>query len=275
MVRLIIMAIIIEVIIVLFTMYIFDNLGKRINNKLKMFFIQKLQDFNYLIEEKEKELEELKHEIQIEKLKLKELKPDEEVTFSDPIEKQLRKMKLFNEGKIKLVDEEDIVYNYSSPEFREEEFFSNYKRIRKYFKVDTEEIVKEFISKNKNTKEQDEKYHALIELKLKFGKKATYELLTLSSKEQYSILDEVLTDNEKKIVDYENKYKGNSEFTVLVLLDEINELIKLNDPNVYIYVSRPTPVYNRLSKNIKTFVYKNISEGVIINYKGKMYDYSI
>ena len=275
MIRLIIMAIIMEAVVVFFTMYIFDNIGKRINNKLKTFFVEKLQDYNYLIEEKEKQLEEIRKDIQSEELKLQELQETQDSTFSDSIEEKLRKMKLFKEGKIKLVDEDDIVYNYKTPDFREEKFFSNYKKIKNNFKINGVKIIKNFVKENKNTKEQDEKYQLLINLKSKFTEKTKYELLTLGAKEQYTILDEVLSEEEKKAINFEKKFKNNKKFTVLVFLDELEKIIKENDPTIFIYVSQETPEYNDISENIKTYVYKNISEGLIIHYKGKMYDYSI
>ena len=194
MIRLIIMAIIMEAVVVLFTMYIFDNIGKRINNKLKTFFVEKLQDYNYLIEEKEKQLEEIRKDILVEESKLKELQETQDSTFSDSIEEKLRKMKLFKEGKIKLVDEDDIVYNYKTPDFREDKFFSNYKKIKNNFKINGEKIIKNFVKEHKNTQEQDNKYKLLSDLKMKFTEKTKYELLTLGAKEQYSILDEVLSD---------------------------------------------------------------------------------
>ena len=264
-----------EAVVVFFTMYIFDNIGKRINNKLKTFFVEKLQDYNYLIEEKEKQLEEIRKDIQSEELKLQELQETQDSAFSDSIEEKLRKMKLFKEGKIKLVDEDDIVYNYKTPDFREEKFFSNYKKIKNNFKINGVKIIKNFVKENKNTKEQDEKYQLLINLKSKFTEKTKYELLTLGAKEQYTILDEVLSEEEKKAINFEKKFKNNKKFTVLVFLDELEKIIKENDPTIFIYVSQETPEYNDISENIKTYVYKNISEGLIIHYKGKMYDYSI
>lgn len=275
MIRLIIMAIIMEAVVVLFTMYIFDNIGKRINNKLKTFFVEKLQDYNYLIEEKEKQLEEIRKDILVEESKLKELQETQDSTFSDSIEEKLRKMKLFKEGKIKLVDEDDIVYNYKTPDFREDKFFSNYKKIKNNFKINGEKIIKNFVKEHKNTQEQDNKYKLLSDLKMKFTEKTKYELLTLGAKEQYSILDEVLSDEEKKAIDFTKKFKNNKKFTILLFLDELEKTIKENDPTIFIYVSQETPEYNSISENIKTYVYKNISEGLIIHHKGKMYDYSI
>ena len=275
MVRIVLLAIIMETLIVVFTVYIFDNIGKRINTKLKHFFVEKLQDYNYLIDEKEKQLEEIRKQIRIEQERLKELEPSTENMFSTTIEEQLRKMKLFNEGRIKLVDEDDIVFNFKTPDFREEEFFNNYKKLRNNFKVDVNSILENFAKEHFNTPSQEATYETLYKLKMKFSEKSIYELLTLNGKDQYKILDEILSEEEKKAVNFEKAFKNEKNFTVLIFLDKINEIIKENDPTIYVYVSKNNADYNKINKNIKVFEYKNISEGVIIHYKGKMYDYSI
>ena len=51
--------------------------------------------------------------------------------------------------------------------------------------------------------------------------------------------------------------------------------MKKTDPTIYVYVGQEDLNYNYLGKNVKTRFYKNMSEGVIIHFKGKMYDYSI
>jgi len=63
MVELIISAVIVLVIMFLFTFSMFKNIIRRIGDNSKKYFIDKLQDYNYIIEEKEKELEILKSEI--------------------------------------------------------------------------------------------------------------------------------------------------------------------------------------------------------------------
>ena len=275
MVRIVLLAVIMEVLIVAFTLYIFDNIGKRINTKLKQFFVDKLQDYNFLIEEKEKQLEELRKDINREKARLKELQPAEENMFSMTMEEQLQKMKLFKEGRIRLVDEDDIVFNFNTPDFREEEFFNNYKKIKKNFKVNVEQVITKFVNEHKNTTEQENVYESLVKLKMKFNDNSIYELLTLTGEDQYEILNEVLSVDEKTILDFEEKFKNDKNFSILLLLEEINNKIKENDPTIYVYLSEIKEKYSKMSKHIKLFEYKNMSEGVIIHYKGKMYDYSI
>ena len=107
-----------------------------------------------------------------------------------------------------------------------------------------------------------------------FTPETIYELLTLSEEDQYQIISEVIKPGEDKIIQLNKNFKNN-KLDVLKLLKLVEEKIKKNDPIIYVYVGNESLNYNNLGKNIKTRYYKNMSEGVIIHYKGKMYDYSI
>ena len=61
--ELIIPAVVIVLIMFIFTFFMFKNLVKRINNSTKKYFLDKLQDFDYIIAEKEKEIEILSEQI--------------------------------------------------------------------------------------------------------------------------------------------------------------------------------------------------------------------
>ena len=55
MIELILPTIIIVIIMNSFSLYIFKNIIKRINHKVKTYFMEKLQEYNYLIDEKEED----------------------------------------------------------------------------------------------------------------------------------------------------------------------------------------------------------------------------
>ncbi len=275
MIKLIIPAIIMEFLMFGFSIYIFDNLSKRINNRVKKYFIDKLQDYNYLIEEKAKELENLRNLVDNENNKIKKLQETPESTFSKTIESKLKKMKKFKEGKIKLVEEEDIIYDIPTPAYREESFFKNYKELKKNFNVDTQNVLEKFVKEHKNTKQEDEAYKILTEFRSKFNQNTIYDCLTLNSNNQYNLMKEVMSSKEKNTINFEEKFMQDKKFTILKLLNYVDELIKKYDPTIYVYVGSDSVDYNYIEKNIKTYFYKNMSEGIIINYKGKMYDYSI
>ena len=121
--ELIIPAVVIVLIMFIFTFFMFKNLIKRINNSTKKYFLDKLQDFDYIIAEKEKEIEILSEQIK----RLNEAKQSGEkgeIVEIPEIKKQ----------------EEKIVYDIPTPEFREAGFFKNYKGLNKEFDVNEEKI---------------------------------------------------------------------------------------------------------------------------------------
>ena len=283
MIELILPTIIIVIIMIGFSFFIFKNIIKRVNHKVKVYFIEKLQEYNYLIDEKEEELEKLRTVV-VEQSKLQKLKelnemPKQEDTeetytetiFSSEIEKKLKEMKKF---KKRMKEKEQISYDIPTPQLREDTFFNNYKELKKKFKVDNEKTIKEFMEKHKSTESDLKKYRTLINFRKQFTPETIYELLTLSEEDQYKIVSEVTKPEENKLIQLDKNFK-NKKLDVLKLIKIVEEKIKKNDPIIYVYVGSESLNYNNLGKNIKTRYYKNMSEGVIIHYKGKMYDYSI
>lgn len=282
MIELILPTIIIVIIMIGFSFFIFKNIIKRINHKVKIYFIEKLQEYNYLIDEKEEELAKLRTVV-VEQSRLQKIKEQTEnlnkvdqetfteTIFSSEIEKKLKEMKSF---KKRMREKEQISYDIPTPQLREDSFFNNYKELKKKFQVDNEKTIKDFIEKHKSTENDLKKYKTLVDFRKQFTPETIYELLTLSQEDQYKIVSEVIKPQVNKIIQLEKNFKNN-KLDVLKLLKILEEKIKKNDPIIYVYVGNESLNYDNLGKNIKTRYYRNMSEGVIIHYKGKMYDYSI
>lgn len=279
MVEIILPTIIIVIIMIGFSFFIFKNIIKRINHKVKVYFIEKLQEYNYLIDEKEEELAKLRTVV-VEQEKLQRIKEQNtaqektytETIFSSEIEQKLKEMKQFKKA---MREKEQIVYDIPTPQFREDTFFNNYKELKKKFKIDNEQTIKTFMEKHKEKQEDMKKYRTLVKFRKQFTPETIYELLTLSREDQYQIIEEVIKPSEDKIIQFEKNFKNKEKFDVLKLIKLVEEKIKKNDPIIYVYVADESINYDNLGENIKTRYYKNMSEGVIIHYKGKMYDYSI
>lgn len=276
MIESIIPTIIIILIMVITTFIILKTVVNRINKKVKVYFIDKLQEYNYLIEQKEAELSRLNEIIEkygknIPNSNIKEIKNDG--VFSSEIEQRLKEMQYYknfdNTNRI------DKITTPATPEFREDTFFNVYKELRKNFKTNNEKIIKKFEHDHKVNEEELEKYKALINLKQQFNPKIVYDILTLKNEEQYEIVEESISNKEKELIEFENKFNVKNKFNILDMLKFIDEKIKEYDPTIYVYVGDYNLNYDNLGENIKTEYYKNMSEGVIIHYKGKIYDYSI
>lgn len=254
MVELIISAVIVLVIMFLFTFSMFKNIIRRIGDNSKKYFIDKLQDYNYIIEEKERELEILKSEIKdINKVKLNNTKEKQEDNEQEDEEKLL-----------------DIPF----PEYREDTFFYNYKQLKRKFDIDVEKILKEFIKTHNNSK--DKKIYEILEnFKNNFNQESIYECLTLSSEEQLQLVEEIIDEEEQKIIGLDEISKKEKNFNILKLMEYIDKKMEEIDPTIYVYIGSHNYSYDYLGENIKTEFYKNMSEGIIIKYRDKIYDYSI
>lgn len=278
MINTIITSIIVVFIMFIFTFFILKNVIKRINDSAKRYFIEKLQEYNYLIDEKEEKLNNLRSQIIKQeknnvKLHLEDDSVEELNIFAPDIEKKLEEMKMFKE-RLERKKVNDLIYDIPTPEYREESFFNTYKKLRKNFKIDNEKIIREFLDSHQE-KQEDKKYQALKKFRKQFTDKAIYECLTLSNEEQFSLINEVLTKQVSKIINFEEKFTNPKQFVITDFINEIDEKIKEYNPNVYVYVGQEAQNYDDIDKRIKTKFYKNMSEGIIIYYKSKIYDYSI
>lgn len=276
MVSTVVTAILVIIIMFGFSFFVFKNVIKRINDSAKRYFLEKLQEYNYLIDEKEEKLENLINQInsQERKIKNEQIEDDELGTiFTSEIEKRLEEMKKFK-AKMKNKKTSEIIYDIPTPQYREESFFDTYKKLKKDFKVDNEKIIREFLEAH-NDENDKENYQVLKEFRKQFTDKTIYECLTLRSEEQFMIVKEVIDEKVSDLIEFNKKFNNKNQFTVTKLIYELEEKIKEYNPNIYVYVGEEDLNYNQINERIRTRSYKNMSEGIIIYYKGKIYDYSI
>ena len=64
MTKLIIAAVILIVIMLVFIFILFKNIIKKMDENAKKYFVNKMQDYDYILEEKQAKLEEIKEEIE-------------------------------------------------------------------------------------------------------------------------------------------------------------------------------------------------------------------
>ena len=108
----------------------------------------------------------------------------------------------------------------------------------------------------------------------KFDEETIYGCLTLSSQDQIAILKDALTATEKKLVNFDELTKNN-KFNVEDLIKYIDDRMEQIDPTICIYTNVLDKKYEEIDSNIITKEYCNMSEGIIIKYRNKIYDYSI
>lgn len=221
-----------------------------INSQTKLYFVDKLQEYDHLIDKKEEQLDKIDQEIK-EKGSQKE-------------EKELSNNKNSYEFDF------DIIDLLNKTKYQDKNIFELNKKIENKFDIDYVPLIKKFVSDIK----EDNQYQFCKNIKDKFNGELIYTLKSLPLEEQEKKLKEILDDKEYKIYKLykETNTKNNN---IDNFIDYLNELIDLNNPKITIYVGDKKENYNHISKYIKTVYSKEIYKGIKIKYKNKIYDYSL
>ena len=222
---------------------------KKINSQTKLYFVDKAQEYDYMIDKKLDKLSKINQE-----LKEKELNKEE---TNDSINSNNY------EFDYKIID------MLNKTKYQDKNIFEINKLIDENFDIDYIGILKEFLI-NIDT---DESYKFAMDLRNKFNSTTIYQLKILSELEQMELLKKNL--NEKELQVYKAYLKLNNKHDIDNFIDYLNELVDLNNPNITVYVGNKTENYDHLSKYIKTIYSKDIYKGIKIIYKNKIYDYSL
>ena len=229
--------IIIFLISVMTTMLI--NVTKVVNERIKSLFINKLEDYNNLIELKNKELQNITSSEEN-----KESNIEKEVYHVNPI--------------------------IDIPSYRDSSILKDLKKINEKFDFDNQNIILKFIQKN--YKYQNEKHYNLLNsLNEKLYFDIVYEVMLYQSNVQYSFLKKIASKEELK---YLENYKK-EDFNILEFKNHIENLIDQNDQTIYVRVGKKEENYDHLNNNIKTIYDESIIKGIKIVYQNKLFDYSL
>ena len=247
--------IIIMAIMFSFSFFVFKSSIKRINDKTKKYFLEKLQQYTYLIDEKEEKLADLENSIKEQSKKVTRThdgdEQEENSIFSSEIEKRLQEMKQYKTMMEKQKhSQEEVVYDIPTPQYKEENFFDTYKKLKSNFKQNNEEIIRDFISKHNETKET-KRYNILRNFRKQFTDKAIYELLTITNVEQYQIVKEVMSEDVEKILNFNEKFKNPQKFVVTKLIDELDEKIKRYNEIILSEIDRTLDIMDNFSEYTK------------------------
>ena len=229
--------------------FVLKSTVKKINSQTKLYFVDKAQEYDYMIDEKLEKLSKINQE-----LKEKELNKEEDNNSinSNNYEFDYKIIDLLNKTK-----------------YQDKNIFELNKMIDDKFDIDYVGLLKEFL---KNIKD-DGTYKFVTNLRNKFNSDIIYKLKVLTEEEQIELLNKNLNETEKEI--YKAYLKINNKHNLDSFIDYLNELVDLNNPNITVYVGNKTENYDHLSGYIKTVYSKDIYKGIKIIYKNKIYDYSL
>lgn len=251
----IVIALIVVLILLSLLVVIFTFTVKRVNVLMKKTFIDKLQEYDFLIDDKEKKINVL--DKSIDKKTKSYAKLEQEV---EELEKNLQN--------VEEVKKEHVVLQ-TDADFEDGNILSGYKKIKDGFNFDVESKIKEFLI---NVSSEKEFYDMYCNVKKYFTHSSIYTIMTYQENEQKLIINELLSESEREVL---SKLINKKNFNIVKFLNELDLLILKSDPKIVIYTSNNTDNYDYLNENINTVYDSNLTEGFKIVYKGVVYDYSI
>lgn len=227
---------------------ILKNTVKTIDDKSKSYFVDKLKEYDYLIDEKEKKLTSLDEELKKRELGLKENRNSEGSPNYD-----------FDSTIIDLLTETDYL---------DKNIFAINKKIEEKFIINYEQLIKDFLA---NTKENN-RYDFCTNLRNKFTPLEIYKIETMLPEERNEYFKTFLSEEEYKLYTI---FLSSNKFNMEDFIDYLNHLIELNNPIVIILVPSKNINYDYIDSKIKTEVSENIYKGIKIIYRNKVYDFSL
>ncbi len=249
----ILIAIVVLAILLLLLVLIFSYLVKNINRMLRKVYVDKLQEYDYLINEKEVKLSNLKHDV------------TKEEEILDDLKEKVEELRIKEEKQ----DKKNVLLP-SEADYEDENILSGYKKIKKGFNFDRTKVINEFLSKNMS--EDTSKYDMYLRIRGYFTHKVLYKISTFSREEQKLIVEKLLQDDEKESV---KNLLNTNKFNIELFLKKLDDLIMKNNPIITIYVGDKDENYDNINNRVITKYDSKITDGFRIEYKGNIYDYSI
>ena len=155
-------------------------------------------------------------------------------------------------------------------DYDDDNFITNYQKIKNTFNFDIVTIVKDFIKNN--PRESDKDYEVLKKIRNYFSFEHIYKLLSLKLDDQQEIIESLLSDQEKRII---KKYFDYTKIDIKRIIIKLDQVLVDKDPEINVVVSNKKYNFDYLDSRIKTIYDDKLTEGFKIIFRGKIYDYSI
>jgi len=250
-----IVIILIVVIVLLLTLtLLLIYISKRVNKLVKKIFVDRLQEFDFLLEDKEKKVNELNDEISKKKEQVEKMSDENLKTTNQEL--------LNNSNSVVLPTYADL---------EDENIISIYKKIKYSFNFDVETAIQKLV-KNNHENNSINLYKMYKKIRSYFTFEVLYNISTFQSEQQYVIVKELLSDEEKA---YLKGVLHKKHFNINKFVADLDNLIIRSDPKIKVLVGDRNKSYNNIDESVETIYSDKITEGFKIEYKGVVFDYSI
>lgn len=221
-----------------------------VNDQTKSYFVNKLQGYDDLIQDKETRLQEIDDLI---KDKEKRINKEETQEYNN-------QSYAFDTNVLDLMN---------STSYQDKNIFELNKKIDENFVVNYEELIVDFLT----LCDDSSNYDFCIKLRDKFDSDLVYKLKSLLPEKKEEELKGILSNKEYKVY---NAFKlvANDD-SIDNFIDYLDQLVDLNNPKITILVGNKGENYDHLNKNIETVFNDKIYRGIKIIYKNKIYDFSL
>lgn len=243
-------ALLVMVIMTAFVFVMLNVLAINTGDKIRDNIVNQIKFYDEIVQKKESELQVLKEQIENEKSKLK------------------------GEGDKASQDCRILSNVYVVPEYYyiNQEFVKDYRNIKNKIRFNNNKIVQEICNGYNHPKYQ-KNHQILEELADKFSLENVYKVSAFSEAEQLEIIGELLTCDEKEIL---NSYMlQNKGFHCLKFYQWLYVQRQIRDYTVYVNTAEKTESFNELGKLIQTRYDGNLCEGIQIYVGNRLYDYGI
>ena len=256
MAKLFLAAFIVLVLLVLLLLWVISKIVKRLNEKVKSDFLRSLNEYDYHIEKKSKELKELRDEY--------ELYLSKSIN-EDPVEERN------NVEYVVVGGNEDVVYKNTS-------FAAQYAMVKNVFKGKATEEMNKLVRKLLECPYSTE-LHDYQELRHIFSQEVRYQMLTLPSDSTAPIMEFIANESKEKGKIVKDYLAKNKNFRVEEFIEYLDSYIYRNDTKITII----SPTGERCvedktftdSSRIEYVKDESMVEGYIVKFRDRIYDFSL
>jgi len=245
-----IVALLVMVIITVFTFIILKMIAESTGSKIRDNVITQMQTYDVLIQKKSSELQAIQKQIDNEQ------------------------SKLLSDMKLSKTMEQSLPGNFppANDRFRNIDFSEDYRNLKEGFIFDQEKMIREVYS-SKEVQVENDINILLAGLLEKFNFENVFKLSVLHSMEQLEVIREIISEEEDILL--EDFIKQNREFSCLAFYQWLYVQKEVNEKQIRVRTAEKNINYSNLGESIKIEYDGNLCEGFQILTGNKLYDYGV
>lgn len=238
---------------------------KRINALSRKNFNDKLQEYDSLIDEREKRVSDLDGNILTKQAKIDEL--DDKVKDLNGV---------LNERESASLNSNSTLMSGGAVMEKEDVMREQYHKIRNEFNFNQRDVVLNFIKEHPILENERKKYDWYKKIDAELSRGNIFKIMSLPKKQQAEEFSKLFSDEDMKLLDeLPGGRNADGGFNLQKNLRSFKSLYNKSDPVYYVYT--PYPDTNSIGElnNVQVIKDDHITEGFRIMHHGKVYDYSI